>query len=301
VPLRVLPCGVPELERQLPGGGWPLACITEVIGSATGIGEVSLLLPALARLSGRGETVAWVAPPFVPYPPALQQAGVDTAQTLRGGRGRRRPMPCGRPNRALRSGTCGAVLGVAGQGRPHRSAAPATGGRRRAAPGARRRATAPAPAPPARPRAPRGRFRRSLPAAALCSSAVAASMVRSVLPHEAAGAWLAVALPDTDDADPQGLALWATRYSPLVSLCRHQRARRVGVVAEVAGSAHLFSVAARPGRRRTRGRKSSPARPMRPAPAHPPPAAPGAWPAAAPGLSGSTGAGVAPGAWPVCH
>jgi len=49
-----------------------------------------------------------------------------------------------------------------------------------------------------------------------------------------------MALPDAPDADPQGLALWAMRYSPLVSLCRHQRAQRVGVVAEVAGSAHLF-------------------------------------------------------------
>lgn len=65
-------------------------------------------------------------------------------------------------------------------------------------------------------------------------------MAASALPHERPGAWLAMALPDIPGADPQGLALWAMRYSPLVSLCRHQRVRRVGVVAEVAGSAHLF-------------------------------------------------------------
>jgi protein ImuB len=49
-----------------------------------------------------------------------------------------------------------------------------------------------------------------------------------------------MAVPDAPGTDPQSLALWAMRYSPLVSLCRHQRAERVGVVAEVAGSAHLF-------------------------------------------------------------
>ena len=81
--------------------------------------------------------------------------------------------------------------------------------------------------------------------------------------REAPGAWLAVALPGpaggsapdsgawagrraaappSDPVEPelQGLALWAMRYSPLVSLCRHVRAGRAGVVAEVAGSAHLF-------------------------------------------------------------
>lgn len=109
VPPRVLPCGVPGLERQLPGGGWPLGCITEVIDSGTGIGEVSLLLPALASLTRRGETVAWVAPPFIPYPPALQQAGVGMDETLwvaaRDGAD-----AVWAAEQALRSGTCGAVL-----------------------------------------------------------------------------------------------------------------------------------------------------------------------------------------------
>lgn len=56
--------------------------------------------------------------------------------------------------------------------------------------------------------------------------------------RETPGAWLAIALPDGEDA--RGLALWAMRYSPLVSPCAHTRLERVGVVAEVAGSAHLF-------------------------------------------------------------
>lgn len=48
------------------------------------------------------------------------------------------------------------------------------------------------------------------------------------------GAWLCV-LP-TMRHDAEGLALWAMRYSPLVSICR----RSSGVVADVAASAHLF-------------------------------------------------------------
>lgn len=109
VPLRVLPCGVPGLERELPGGGWPLGCITEVIGSATGIGEVSLLLPALAELTRRGESVAWVAPPFVPYAPALQQAGIDLRQMLHID-AQDEGDALWAAEQSLRSGTCGAVL-----------------------------------------------------------------------------------------------------------------------------------------------------------------------------------------------
>lgn len=68
----------------------------------------------------------------------------------------------------------------------------------------------------------------------------------SASPRDVRGAWLAVALPDSTTAtdsvadDEKGLALWAMRYSPLVSACRNLRLGRYGVVAEVAGSAHLF-------------------------------------------------------------
>lgn len=109
VPARVIPCGIPALEQQLPGGGWQLGCITEVIGRGTGIGEVSLLLPALAHLNRQGETVAWIAPPFIPYPPALQQAGIDMARTFRV-EARDEADAVWAAEQSLRSGTCGAVL-----------------------------------------------------------------------------------------------------------------------------------------------------------------------------------------------
>jgi len=109
VPVRTVPCGVPELERQLPGGGWQPGCINEIIGHGDGIGEVSLLLPAVAHLTRKGETVAWIAAPFIPYAPALQQAGVDLSHTLRVD-AHSTADAVWAAEQALRSGTCGAVL-----------------------------------------------------------------------------------------------------------------------------------------------------------------------------------------------
>lgn len=75
--------GFPQLDRQLPGGGWPADGVTEILHSRYGVGEFRLLAPALARLSH--EQSRWlllVNPPYIPYPPALAQAGVDLASIL---------------------------------------------------------------------------------------------------------------------------------------------------------------------------------------------------------------------------
>lgn len=71
--------GYAELDRNLPGGGWPAGALTEVLGLQEGIGELQLVLPALARLSAAGKRVVWLAPPHLPYAPALAAAGVDLA------------------------------------------------------------------------------------------------------------------------------------------------------------------------------------------------------------------------------
>lgn len=78
-----IPTGVAALDAALPGGGWPPAALTEVLCDACGIGEVSLLLPALRYLgeSGdwRGRGLLWIDPPGLPYAPALAAAGLDLA------------------------------------------------------------------------------------------------------------------------------------------------------------------------------------------------------------------------------
>jgi hypothetical protein len=71
--------GYADLDRHLPGGGWPAGALTEVLGLQEGIGELQLLLPALARLTTAGKRVVWLAPPHMPYAPALAAAGVDLA------------------------------------------------------------------------------------------------------------------------------------------------------------------------------------------------------------------------------
>jgi protein ImuA len=83
----VIPTGFHELDCRLPGGGWPLGAITEVFVDGYGIGELGLLMPALAALTQPHATrpkkwVAWIAPPFVPYAPALQQRGVEIDRLL---------------------------------------------------------------------------------------------------------------------------------------------------------------------------------------------------------------------------
>lgn len=67
--------GYAALDAELPGGGWP-AGLVEVLCRAEGIGELQIVLPALAGLTAAGHRIAWLAPPYLPYAPALQAAGV---------------------------------------------------------------------------------------------------------------------------------------------------------------------------------------------------------------------------------
>ncbi|MGH8530351.1 MAG: translesion DNA synthesis-associated protein ImuA [Nevskiales bacterium] len=80
--IAVEPTGRPMLDRLLPGGGWPLGTLTELLHEQTGIGEFSLLLPALARLTQSGRRVALVQIPHLPHPVPLAQAGVDLSQLI---------------------------------------------------------------------------------------------------------------------------------------------------------------------------------------------------------------------------
>jgi hypothetical protein len=77
-----LATGFASLDAVLPGGGWPRGAVTELLGERAGIGELSLLLPALIALARAGRTLACVAPPHLPYAPALQQAGLPLERLL---------------------------------------------------------------------------------------------------------------------------------------------------------------------------------------------------------------------------
>jgi hypothetical protein len=82
-PLPGVPTGFAELDRELPGGGWPRGGLTEILPLRLGIGELSLLLPALARLSS--DELAWlvcVASPHPLHAPALHESGIDLSRLL---------------------------------------------------------------------------------------------------------------------------------------------------------------------------------------------------------------------------
>jgi hypothetical protein len=78
--LAAVSSGFPVLDAVLPGRGWPMAALTEVVLAREGIGEIALTLPALARLQAQGRDVVWIAPPHIPYAPALAAAGIDLAR-----------------------------------------------------------------------------------------------------------------------------------------------------------------------------------------------------------------------------
>src|SRR5882724_4572076 len=79
---RAEPSGFAQLDAQLPGGGWPCGALSEILYARPGVGELSLALPMLARLTQSGKRVAFIAPPLIPYAPALAQAGLELARVL---------------------------------------------------------------------------------------------------------------------------------------------------------------------------------------------------------------------------
>jgi hypothetical protein len=104
-----LPTGFPGLDAELPGGGWPTGRLTEILPGHEGIGELRLLGPALAALSAAGKRLAWIAPPYRPYAPALAAAGIELARLIIV-RTRTAQETLWAVEQALASRTCGAVL-----------------------------------------------------------------------------------------------------------------------------------------------------------------------------------------------
>lgn len=101
--------GFAALDAALPGGGWPTGCLVEILPRHEGIGELRLLGPALAGLARSGRCLAWIAPPHLPYAPALAAAGIDP-QRLLVVRTRSPQETLWATEQALRSAACGAVL-----------------------------------------------------------------------------------------------------------------------------------------------------------------------------------------------
>ena len=105
-----IPTGYAALDAELPGGGWPPGEMTELLTDCNGHGELSLLLPLLARASRNEGWLAWIEPPYIPGIPALAKAGLHTSRLLvvRAGTAGERAWAL---RQALRSEACTTVIG----------------------------------------------------------------------------------------------------------------------------------------------------------------------------------------------
>jgi cell division inhibitor SulA len=77
-----VPSGFADLDRELPGGGWPKGSLIELLADDEGLGELGLVLPALRHLVQGGAWIALVAPPHIPYAPAFAGRGIDPARVV---------------------------------------------------------------------------------------------------------------------------------------------------------------------------------------------------------------------------
>ena len=81
------PSGHTALDAQLPGGGWPLDGLVELLQDAqalgTGASVWQLLAPALvSRMADRPGVVVLVNAPHAPFGPALRARGIDSERLI---------------------------------------------------------------------------------------------------------------------------------------------------------------------------------------------------------------------------
>jgi len=113
---RGLSTGFAALDEQLPGKGWPRSGLIEILVSRFGSGELSLLLPALAALTRArcARWCVWVAPPLMPFAPALVLRGMvlERVAVVNGAH------PLWAFEQTLASGACDAALAWVRHPRP---------------------------------------------------------------------------------------------------------------------------------------------------------------------------------------
>ena len=108
-----MPTGYPELDAALPARGWPSHSLTEILLGQSGVGELRLLMPALAAMTHDEHMpvawIVWIAPPYIPYAPALAGWGIKLSHVLLV-HPKTQEEGIWAMEQALRSGNCAAVL-----------------------------------------------------------------------------------------------------------------------------------------------------------------------------------------------
>ncbi|MPQ56273.1 translesion DNA synthesis-associated protein ImuA [Duganella sp. FT27W] len=73
--------GHPQLDAELPNGGWPRSSLVELMVQQHGIGEMQLLRPFLTGLSQK-QRVAMIQPPYVPHAMAARAWGMKVENMM---------------------------------------------------------------------------------------------------------------------------------------------------------------------------------------------------------------------------
>jgi protein ImuA len=80
---QVVGTGHAVLDAQLPGGGWPVGAMTELLQASAPAHAWQLLLPALAwAVAHKTGPVALIGAPYEPFAPALAAAGLPSEALL---------------------------------------------------------------------------------------------------------------------------------------------------------------------------------------------------------------------------
>lgn len=74
--------GFDALDAVLPGRGWPVQGLSELLLPHPGVGELRLLAPALAAAQVGGRGLMWFEPPAAPCAWALSALGIDMRQLV---------------------------------------------------------------------------------------------------------------------------------------------------------------------------------------------------------------------------
>jgi protein ImuA len=81
-PDQVISSGIDELDKALPGGGWPAGNLTELLLPTEGLGEIGLLSRMLKQATQVDRHILLVSPPHTPYMPAWENLGMDSRRIV---------------------------------------------------------------------------------------------------------------------------------------------------------------------------------------------------------------------------
>lgn len=79
---RTVSTGFPELDGELPGGGWPTHSLTELLMPQAALCEWCLLARALPQMTASGGRIYLISPPKEPHAAGLAQLGLASEQVI---------------------------------------------------------------------------------------------------------------------------------------------------------------------------------------------------------------------------